>query len=69
MNKAGTGVIQQTMKEFAAGSTSGSHWFHTAPVYLDRGDVVTFELVVAAAGAVASGGMTCVGYRFTPMER
>jgi hypothetical protein len=65
--KVDGGVVQTTMKEFASGSTSGDHWFHSAPQSLDRGSVVTFEVSVSHAGA--SAVTTCVGRRITPTER
>lgn len=69
LNQAGIGVVQTTMKEFAAGTTAGDHWFHTAPIRLLAGDVVTFELVVGAAAGIAAGGTTCAGYRIVDAER
>jgi len=69
MNLAGVGVIQSSTKEFASGTTQGDHWFHTPPVQLDRGAIVTFELTVAAAGSLPAGATTCVGYRVNDTER
>lgn len=65
--KVDGGTVQTTFKEFASGSTNGDHWFHSAPVLLDRGSVVTFEVQVSHAGT--SAVTTCVGRKVTPTER